>query len=73
MANAFRTQQKTLVAQAEKNLKEALADSGARDAAHLRVAQAPSLHQNDHRRRTARIELDMARKRRQCLTGKLRP
>ncbi|MEU9482413.1 hypothetical protein AB0D83_01855 [Streptomyces decoyicus] len=73
MENAFRARQKTLAAQAEKDLKEALADSGARDAAHLRVARTTSLHQNDHRRKTARVELDAARKRRQSLTGKLRP
>lgn len=53
--------------------KEALADSGARDAAHLRVAETASLHPNDHLRETARATLDAARKRRQSLTGQLRP
>ncbi|MFD3422774.1 hypothetical protein [Streptomyces decoyicus] len=49
--NTFRDQQKASAAQAEKNLKEALADTGARDAVRLHVAQITSLHQNDHRRK----------------------
>ncbi|GAA2330338.1 hypothetical protein Scani_34070 [Streptomyces caniferus] len=69
--NTFRAQQKALTAQAEKNLKEALADTGARDTARLHLAQATSLHKIDHRRKTARAELDAARKRWQSLTGKL--
>ncbi|MFI0217658.1 hypothetical protein [Streptomyces lydicus] len=69
--NAFRAQQKALIAQAEVQLQEALADTGARDAARLQVAQTTSLYRNDHRRKTARAELDAARERSQALTGKL--
>ncbi len=69
--NAFRAQQKALIAQGERELKEALADTGARDAARLHVAQATSLHRHDRRRKTARAELDAARKQWQRLTGKM--
>ncbi|MFD9208719.1 hypothetical protein ACFVZM_20880 [Streptomyces sioyaensis] len=69
--NAFRAQQKALITQAEKELQEARADTGARDAARLHLTQMTTLHQHDRQRKAARAELEAARKRWQTITGKL--